>query len=73
MPKLGVYSARDVCRVLQAHGFEKVRQAGSHIIMQKRMGNDTKTVPVPNHTEIARGTLRSIIHLSGLDVSLFKK
>ena len=73
MPKLGVFSARDVCRILQAHGFEKVRQAGSHIIMQKRAGNETQTVPVPNHAEIAKGTLRSIIHLSGLDASFFKK
>jgi predicted RNA binding protein YcfA (HicA-like mRNA interferase family) len=73
MPRLGVFSARDVCRILQAHGFEKVRQAGSHIIMQKRQGNDTKTVPVPNHSEIAKGTLKSVIHLSGLDASLFMK
>jgi predicted RNA binding protein YcfA (HicA-like mRNA interferase family) len=73
MPKLGVFSAREVCRILQAHGFQKVRQAGSHVIMQNRMGNDTRTVPVPNHSEIARGTLKSVIHLSGLDVSLFMK
>ena len=73
MPKLGVFSARDICRILQSHGFEKVRQAGSHIIMQKRTGSDTTTVPVPNHTEIAKGTLRSIMHLSGLQASLFRK
>ncbi|HEX4138791.1 MAG TPA: type II toxin-antitoxin system HicA family toxin [Candidatus Methylacidiphilales bacterium] len=73
MPRLGVFSAREVCRILQAHGFEKVRQAGSHIIMQKRTGTDTKTVPVPNHAEIAKGTLRSIIGLSGLDAADFKK
>jgi predicted RNA binding protein YcfA (HicA-like mRNA interferase family) len=73
MPKLGVFSAREVCQILQEHGFDKVRQAGSHIIMQKRVGSDTRSVPVPNHAEIARGTLRSIIHLSGLDAALFKK
>jgi predicted RNA binding protein YcfA (HicA-like mRNA interferase family) len=73
MPKLGVFSAREVCRILQAHGFEKVRQAGSHIIMQKCLGHETRTVPVPNHAEIARGTLKSVIHLSGLDTSLFMK
>lgn len=73
MPRLGVFSARDVCRILQAHGFAKVRQAGSHLIMQKRVGNDTRTVPVPNHSEIAKGTLKSVINLSGLDISLFMK
>lgn len=73
MPRLGVFSAKEVCRILQNHGFEKIRQSGSHIMMQKRFGNDTKTVPVPNHSEIAKGTLKSVIHLSGLDVSLFVK
>jgi predicted RNA binding protein YcfA (HicA-like mRNA interferase family) len=73
MPKLGVFSARDVCRILQEHGFAKVRQSGSHIILQKRVGNGTRTVPVPNHSEIARGTLKSIIHLSGLDSAFFTK
>jgi predicted RNA binding protein YcfA (HicA-like mRNA interferase family) len=73
MPRLGVFSAREVCQILQAHGFEKVRQAGSHVIMQKRLGHETKTVPVPNHSEIARGTLKSVIRLSGLDASLFMK
>jgi predicted RNA binding protein YcfA (HicA-like mRNA interferase family) len=58
---------------LQAHGFQKVRQAGSHIIMQKHLGHETRTVPVPNHAEIARGTLKSVIHLSGLDTSWFMK
>ncbi len=73
MPRLGVFSARDVCRILQANGFEKVRQAGSHIIMQKRERNETRTVPIPNHPEIAKGTLKSVINLSGLDASLFMK
>ena len=73
MPRLGVFSAKEVCRILQNNGFEKIRQSGSHIIMQKRIGHDTKTVPVPNHAEIAKGTLKSVIHLSGLDASLFLK
>jgi len=36
-------------------------------------GGDTSTVPVPNRREIPVGTLKSIIHLSGLDESLFRK
>ncbi len=73
MPKLGALSAKEVCRILQANGFVKVRQAGSHIIMQRRSGTDTTTVPVPNHSEIAKGTLRSIIRMSGLEAALFRK
>jgi predicted RNA binding protein YcfA (HicA-like mRNA interferase family) len=73
MPKLGPYSAKDVCRILQLYGFHKVRQSGSHIIMQKTVVSMTITVPIPNHAEIAKGTLKSIIRMSGLDVDLFLK
>jgi len=52
----------------------KIRQAGSHIIMPRKLsGGDTVTVPVPNHREVAKGTLKSIIAMSGLDEGLFRK
>lgn len=38
MPKLRVLSGREVCRILEQHGFEMVRQKGSHIMMQKKAG-----------------------------------
>jgi predicted RNA binding protein YcfA (HicA-like mRNA interferase family) len=34
MPKLRVLSASEVCKILQKHGFVRVRQTGSHIIMR---------------------------------------
>jgi hypothetical protein len=34
---------------------------------------DSATVPVPNRREIPVGTLKSIINLSGLGESLFRK
>ena len=64
MPKLRVLSAADVCRILRAHGFVEVRQRGSHIIMRKQLPERGITVPVPNHREIACGTLKSIIEQS---------
>ena len=36
-------------------------------------GGDSRTVPVPNYREIAKGTLKSIIELSGLKEALFRK
>lgn len=54
------------------HGFEQVRQKGSHLIMQKRAGNTTVTVPVPDHDELRMGTLVGIIRQSGLPRSLFE-
>lgn len=60
-----------MCVILRQHGFEQVRQRGSHIIMQKQVPGSTITVPLPDHKEVRIGTLMSIIRQSGLDRSLF--
>ena len=60
-----------MCAILKKHGFEQVRQRGSHIIMQKQVPGSTITVPVPDHKELRIGTLLSIIRQSQLDRSLF--
>lgn len=67
MGKLRVMSGKDVCTILQRHGFSEVRRRGSHIVMQ-RVSDDggTTTVPVPDHKEVKKGTLRSIIRQSGV-------
>jgi predicted RNA binding protein YcfA (HicA-like mRNA interferase family) len=70
--KLRVLSAREVCQILEQQGFAKVRQRGSHIIMQKQIKDSTITVPVPNYAEVRTGTLQSIIRQSGLPRSLFE-
>lgn len=72
MPKLRVLSGRDVCKILAQHGFEKVRHKGSHIVMQKQIGNSTITIPVPDHDELKIGTLLGIIRQSELPRSLFE-
>jgi predicted RNA binding protein YcfA (HicA-like mRNA interferase family) len=72
MPKLRVLSGREVCKILSEYGFEKVRQKGSHIIMQKRVGNSTITIPVPEHDELRIGTSSGIIKQSGLSRALFE-
>jgi predicted RNA binding protein YcfA (HicA-like mRNA interferase family) len=64
-------SGKEVCAILKKHGFEQVRQRGSHIIMQKPVPGSTITVPVPDHKELRIGTLLSIIRQSQLDRSLF--
>ena len=74
MPKLRPLAPAEICRILAAHGFVRNRQTGSHIIMRRNLpGGDSATVPVPNHREVAKGTLKSIIALSGLDDRLFRK
>ncbi|NJR66374.1 MAG: type II toxin-antitoxin system HicA family toxin [Leptolyngbyaceae cyanobacterium CRU_2_3] len=72
MGRLRVLSAQGVCRILEHQGFKKVRQRGSHLVMQKRSEDTTITVPIPDYAEIRIGTLQSIIRQSGLPRSLFE-
>ena len=73
MPKLGVFSGHDICRLLSEHGFFLVRQKGSHAIMQMQTPRGTITGPVPLHREIRMGTLLSIIRQSQLPRTYFEK
>jgi predicted RNA binding protein YcfA (HicA-like mRNA interferase family) len=57
---------------LEQHGFVNIRQRGSHIVMQKREGETTVTIPVPDHAEIKIGTLLSIVRQSGLPRAVFE-
>ena len=72
MAKLRVLSGKEVCEILTGCGFIEVRRRGSHIVMQKKEPDTTVTVPVPNHKELRRGTLRSIIRQSGVPRSFFE-
>jgi predicted RNA binding protein YcfA (HicA-like mRNA interferase family) len=66
MGRLRVLSGREACRILQQHGFVEVRRRGSHIVMQRRTDAGSVTVPIPDHRELAIGTLLSIIRQSGV-------
>jgi len=66
MGKLRVLSGRQVCRILEQHGFSEVRRRGSHVVLQRRTEQGTVTVPVPDHDAVAVGTLMAIIRQSGV-------
>lgn len=66
MGRLRVLSGREACRILQEHGFIEVRRRGSHIVMQRRTDTGSVTIPVPDHRELAIGTLLAIIRQSGI-------
>lgn len=59
MPKLPVLSANDVIKALRKFGFQVYRQTGSHV----HLWNEERKllVTVPNHPELAKGTLISIM------------
>lgn len=72
MGKLKILSGKEVCKILEENDFVKVRQKGSHLVMQRKTEETTLTVVVPNYTEIKTGTLASIIRQSELPRSLFE-
>lgn len=73
MGKLRVLSGREVCRILQQHGFVEVRRRGSHIVMQRRTDAGSVTVPIPDHRELAIGTLLSLVRQSGVPRVAFEE
>jgi predicted RNA binding protein YcfA (HicA-like mRNA interferase family) len=66
---LPVLSGRKVVHVFESFGWEFARQSASHIILVKE--GETATLSVPDHREVAKGTLRSLIRAAGLTVSDF--
>ncbi len=50
---------KEVASILEVNGFIKVRQRGSHMVLQKRLKTTTITVPVPDHLE--RGQRRDLV------------
>ena len=62
-------SERDCVNALQTSGFELKRQQGSHMILRRDTPFSQTTIP--DHKELDRGTLRSIIRQAGLSVDEF--
>ena len=69
MASLPSVSGREVVRAFSKDGWQMVRQRGSHMILVKE--GHMATLSVPDHREVAKGTLRSLIRSSGLTVDSF--
>jgi predicted RNA binding protein YcfA (HicA-like mRNA interferase family) len=69
MSKLAGLSGRDCVKALEKAGFQIIRQKGSHISLVRE--KPFAQVVVPDHKELDRGTLRSIIRMAGLSVDEF--
>ena len=62
-------SGRETVAVFEKFGWRVARQKGSHIIMVK--SGQLVTLSVPNHKEVAKGTLRSLIRAASLTIDEF--
>jgi predicted RNA binding protein YcfA (HicA-like mRNA interferase family) len=68
-PAVPVLSGREVVAAFERLGWTVARQRGSHIILIKQ--GTRATLSVPDHREVARGTLRALIRASGHTIEEF--
>jgi predicted RNA binding protein YcfA (HicA-like mRNA interferase family) len=68
--KLPVVSGADVVKAFRKLGFEVDEQEGSHIIV-RHLHPPHRRLSIPNHREIAKGTLRTLLRQAGLTVEEF--
>ena len=68
--KLPVVSGNQAAKALERLGYAFDEQHGSHIIL-RRADPPHRRLSVPNHKELAKGTLRTLIREAGLTVDEF--
>ena len=71
MSKVPSLPYTQIIRALQRDGWTVVRQRGSHIRLQKRVGNEVLKITVPAHRPVKRSTLARILKEARLDVDEF--
>ena len=71
MTRLPVVSGREAARVFAKLGYQEDRQTGSHLVL-RHQDPPHRRLTVPDHKEVAKGTLRSLIREAGLTVEQFQ-
>jgi predicted RNA binding protein YcfA (HicA-like mRNA interferase family) len=69
MTKVPVLNFDKVIKALRRDGWVVVRQRGSHIRLQKNIGDEVLKIIVPAHKPIKRSTLSHILKQARLSVS----
>ncbi len=70
MGRLPVVSGKDTVKAFVNIGYEVDHQKGSHIILRQKF-SPYRRLTIPNHREIAKGTLKAIIREAGITVDEF--
>jgi len=63
-------SGREAVAVFRGHGYEVDRQRGSHIVLRQAQPPHRR-LTIPDHRELAKGTLRALIREAGISVEEF--
>jgi predicted RNA binding protein YcfA (HicA-like mRNA interferase family) len=66
MAKFPLLPARKVINALIRLGYSIDHQKGSHIVLKNT--NEQRTIVVPDHDELDRGTLKAILKQAGIDI-----
>jgi predicted RNA binding protein YcfA (HicA-like mRNA interferase family) len=61
MPRLPQISGRELIRLLESLGYERLRQRGSHVRLRRISAVGEHNVTVPDHKAVAKGTLNDIL------------
>lgn len=70
---LPVISGRKVVKALTKAGFKVAGRRGSHIKLKRKVDDKVFVVIVPNHAELAKGTLKSILRQANMTRDAFLK
>lgn len=73
MTKIPCLSYVQIVRALQRNGWIVVRQRGSHIRLQKHLGEEVLKLTVPAHRPVKRSTLSHILKQARIEIDDFLK
>ncbi len=69
--KYPILTPHQTIKVLKKLGFDKISQKGSHVKYRKINDQTKRTVIIPMHNEIAKGTLKSILQQANIELDKF--
>jgi len=67
--KLSNISGKDAAKAFEKAGWETLGQVGSHLVLTK--SGVRANLSVPQHPELALGTLRALIKAAGMTIDEF--
>jgi predicted RNA binding protein YcfA (HicA-like mRNA interferase family) len=70
LSRLPTISGREAIRAFEKIGYQIDHQTGSHVILRHEQPPHRR-LSVPNHRELAKGTLRKLLREAGVSIEAF--
>lgn len=68
MPKLPIISGKKLLTILKRHGYQEIRQKGSHVFVENQDGKRTTVIPIHSNEDLGKGLLKNI--MTDLDLTV---